>query len=103
MKEITKEDIDLLNQILKYTIVGTKEIENIEYFLTTYIDHKTRVCKSCGAQIRFAHKRIINWAENNKTLIENSVKNTTDNCIVCGKIVNDKRRKGYCSTQCKNK
>lgn len=106
MSRITIEDITLLNEILKYTYTDGQKVKNIQYFLNKYIDPKSHVCGHCGAQIRFAHKRIINWAERNKGMIADVIKehNTTkvNQCISCGKELSDKRKK-YCDDNCKKK
>ena len=100
-KELTIEDIDLLNEILKMRIVTKEDVHKMQVFITKFIDKKAHICSHCNAQIRFAHQRIQNWAMKNKDMIEKVAKEHKEDCIVCGNPIEDKRRKDYCSSKCK--
>lgn len=92
---IEKQDETLLTKIIKLKSVTKEEVKDMEYIMKKYIDKKATICTKCKSQIRFAHKRILNWYDKNKTTTP-----TKGICITCGKVLKDKRYK-YCDNTCK--
>ena len=97
---IEKQDETLLRKIIVMKKVTKHEVEELEYILNKYIDNKATICTKCKSQIRFAHKRILNWYEKNKNNIEKYTTPTKGICITVGKELKDKRYK-YGNNTCK--
>lgn len=98
---MTQEEKELLKEVLAYNIVDGAKLNNIKYFMTNYVDDKTHVCGHCKAQIRFAHKRVIKWAErNNEAIFQAEPKvRTCNNCDA--DISHLDGRQKYCNNECK--
>jgi len=98
VSEITLEDIESVQAIVKYTIVKNEQVKKMQHFMVNYIDPKCHICGHCSGQIRFAHKRIITYYERYATEIseiKQKLLNPVDvhSCNKCGKELKDKRRK----------
>jgi hypothetical protein len=98
MAVIEKGDIGTLDAIRNMKQVDNQQVVTMQNFMNKYIDSGVHICRHCSAQVRHAHNRIINWANNNSQAIE-TVRNEGI-CITCGIELQDKRRK-YCSDACK--
>jgi hypothetical protein len=97
---ISKEDINTLEEIIKWEIVNRPKIIVMENWMKKYIDKNIVICPSCSAQIRHAHQKIKDWYGNNQEEIQ-YVKNFKEpkRCS-CGNELKDSRYK-YCSLSCK--
>lgn len=118
MKKLTIEDVQLLNEIKSYKRASKEEVKKMQYFMTNFIDAKAHICPHCSGQIRFSHKRIINWSNINAGLInkvinpldeeiskvndevnslDKAIKEVSDYvsnaCRVCGEEIKDRRKK----------
>lgn len=65
IETMTRIDLNKLDTILTFKKVGKEEIKQMEEFICKFIDDTISICYQCSTQIRFAHKRIVNWAEHN--------------------------------------
>ncbi len=111
ISELTVEDARLLKEIIAYKKVDAHQVSVIQNFGITYIDKSIRICPTCPSQIRFAHKRVVDWHNrfeeqiNFKLQISERIERTeekSDNiCLGCQKELLDKR-KSYCSKKCKD-
>lgn len=108
IKDINLEEIKQLETILKFKIVTGIEVNIMQRFAQTFIDDSMHICGHCQAQIRFAHKRITNFAERNKEFIDNrkneleTIEANSHKCLQCNNLIQDGRKK-YCSNSCKKK
>lgn len=116
INEMTFEDAMHVKEIIAYKKVDDAKVAGMQNFAIKYIDSGIRICFTCPSQIRFTHKRIVDWHnrfEEQINLIiykhthqEQEVTNkvATDelnSCEECGKQLYDKRKK-YCSKTCKD-
>lgn len=111
VSELTIEDAKLLKEIIAYTKVDAHQVSIIQNFGITYIDKSIRICPTCPGQIRFAHKRVVDWHNrfeeqiNFKLQISERIERkaeVSDNvCVNCEKELMDKR-KSYCSKKCRD-
>jgi hypothetical protein len=109
IEQMPLEDIREVEQIIKFTQAKSAEVSRMANFTTKYIDSKCQICPHCSSQVKFSHKRIINFYEKNATTISdrkqmllNSVVEPEQNkCIVCSIVLDDKRKR-YCSKKCKD-
>lgn len=62
---ITKEDATLLVQIVNLKVVKKTEVAMMHSILHKYIDPKAHICAHCSAQVREAHKKIVNFYQRN--------------------------------------
>jgi len=111
--KMTIEDVQLLDEIKAYKNVSKPEVAKMQYFMTSFIDAKCHICPHCSGQIRFAHKRIVNWASKNDAMIKSVGEDSFEKakkqvekyaanvCKSCGKELTDKRKK-YCNKECKD-
>jgi hypothetical protein len=99
---MTKEGVQQLDAILKFTVVGNAEIAMLENWMKEHIDKNVTICRHCSAQIRHAFQRVQNWASANAAMIDYVRNYEEPNKCSCGGELPDKRYK-YCSDACKNK
>lgn len=71
IKDMTLEDIDMLEHICRLKSAGGKEIQQIKHIMQNYIDTKFHVCSTCHAQVRLAHQRVMYFYNTNRIEIEN--------------------------------
>jgi len=106
IEDISLEDIKEIEFIIKMTQIKSQQVHRMTNFTQKYIDASVHICTHCGSQIRFAHKRLVNFYERNATVISerkqvllNPVEKHT--CKVCDTEIADGRKK-YCSKKCKD-
>lgn len=66
---ITKADNEILQKVLYLTKANNSDVKLMQEFMIKYIDPNVHICLHCGGQIRFAHKRLLKWYEQNKESI----------------------------------
>lgn len=66
---LEKDDLIILDTILGYKKVGTEELKIMVEFMRKHVDAGTTVCTRCPTQIRFAHKKLVNWTNTNELKI----------------------------------
>ncbi len=111
IEEMTIEDAKLIKEIIAYTKVDAHQVTIIQNFGIKYIDNSIRICPTCASQIRFAHKRVVDWHNrfeeqiNFKLQISERIElkeEIGDNiCVNCQKELMDKR-KSYCGKRCRD-
>lgn len=68
--EITLEEVYILEEILKYSMIGPVERLAMQNFVRKFIDPHVEICGHCSAQLRFWHGQIDQWAGSNAAKIE---------------------------------
>jgi hypothetical protein len=103
MKEITKEDLAKFEYIIKLTKADKKDVQIMQYLMTTYVDNKSHVCGHCHAQIKHAHRRLSShYSKYNEQVkiaeISNDNQPDIRECRGCGEdISNLKKTIKYCN------
>lgn len=65
IKDMTEEDIKNFDMILGLSQIKGYQVTIMQNLLIKYVDKNCVVCPSCSGQIRFAHKRIVDFYERN--------------------------------------
>ena len=103
VKNMTLEEIQLLEQIQKWTKAGGHEVSLMTQLIHDYIDPSCHICHTCSNQIRLGHGKLKSFYNRNlQTLLK--VKDELINghkCERCGVKVEDRRKK-YCSKECRD-
>ena len=100
--EMTKDEINLLEQVKGYKVVTDHQVRIIEGFIRTYIDSSCTVCANCPAQIRMAYQRLVKWIDGNADAIANQLRSfDVRTCAQCNEPLEPKKKK-FCSRTCKD-
>ena len=68
--KLIKEELKTLDTLLSLRKVGTTEVDMMVEFMRKHVDERTNICTKCPTQIRFAHKSLVRWANNNEVDID---------------------------------
>lgn len=98
---LSKEEKHELEYLLSLKKVTKVDVIRLQGFINRHIDKHCQICAKCGGQIRFTHNRLRNWAAQHNPKIEEEINEGEDLCLNCNNIIHDKRRKDFCSTECK--
>lgn len=98
---ITKEDKKTMDYLLSLKKVQKSDVIILQGFMNKYIDKHCKICNKCGGQIRFSYNRFKNWVSTFNPKVEEEIKQGEILCIQCNNVIHDKRRKDFCSDDCK--
>jgi hypothetical protein len=58
-------EVDYINiiKIINATKLDGNGVILMENLMIKYVDAKCKICRHCPAQVKFAHKRLVNWWE----------------------------------------
>jgi hypothetical protein len=57
------QDLDyfIIKNLIGLNKMDSHQVIDMERIIRKYIDSKCTICRHCPAQVKFAHKRLVNW------------------------------------------